>query len=96
MNCKTNFASLLSWLSRGTNQNEDAKYVLPFTKPKTLELRMRNEVSHYLLTHSTMTRPANFKECSKPKSKIRIKSTTAPAFIEYEYLLNNQIFEYDS
>ena len=57
MNCKTNFASLLSRLSRGTeltNQNENAKFVLPFTKPTTRELR--NEVSHCLLTDVRMTK----------------------------------------
>ena len=53
VNCKINFASLLSRLSRGTeltNQNENAKFVLPFTKPTTMRFLI------FLLTDIRMTR----------------------------------------
>ena len=44
-------AGLTEW----TNQNEDAKFVLPFTKPTNRELR--NEISDFLLTDVRMARP---------------------------------------
>ena len=54
------FCELKNKFTRGTkqtNQNEDAKFVLPFTKPTIRE--QRNEVSHSLLTDARMTRPDN-------------------------------------
>ena len=38
-----------------TNQNEDTKFVLLFTKSTTHQLR--NEVSHFLLIETRMSRP---------------------------------------
>ena len=52
------FCELKNKFTRGTkqtNQNEDVKFVLPFTKPTIRE--QRNEVS--LLTDARMTRPEN-------------------------------------
>ena len=61
VNCKTNFASSLGILGRGTeqtNQNEDAKFALPIHKTN----HSWNEKCGYsfLQTNPKMTRPGIF------------------------------------